>query len=370
MKIVGVIAEYNPFHNGHLYHLKKVREKTNANVVIAVITGYFSMRGTPSTLNIADKTRIALNYGVDIVILLPYLLATNNADLFSYYSVYMLNKLGVEEIVSGSETNEIGFIEKIATLESDAHFQNNIRAELQKGNSYRKAYTNALNNFKIPSILSNDLLNVKYLEAIKKINPEIKLTLIQRINNNYLDKEINNSNVQSATAIRELQNISAYVPHETNDLFITKGFYQYNAFTPILRHQIITNDLKKLFAATEGIENQFTSNFHDIDSLLKSLTSKRYTTSRISRFISYIITNTTPEEMQKAKENPPVRVLGFNQIGQAYLHQIKKDHAYFSRLVFGIHSVYDKEIILAKIFSNVYNEDFIKMEQELPIIIK
>ena len=364
MKTVGIICEYNPLHNGHLHHLRKAKEIADGGVVIAILTGYFSMRGDISVINKYDKIKAAIDNGVDITIELPYLLGTQNADIFAYNAVLLLNKIGVDTIVSGSEENNINLIKTIADIENDENFQKEIKNNMKLGNSYRKSYSDALDSFNI-KIESNDLLNVKYYQAIQKINKSIELKLIQRINNRYNDKTINETNIQSATTIRNISDISNYVPKQINEIFLTKGFYNLNSFTSILKHLIITTNLSNIFGATEGIENSFDTTFLNIDELISKLTSKRYTETRIKRLISYIITNTKKEEILNLEE-PILRVTGFNEKGQKYLSSIKKERHYFTRLISGINSIYDKELQIAKVFSNVFEEDFIKIEQQLP----
>lgn len=364
MKTVGIICEYNPLHNGHLYHLQKAKEIADGGIVIAILTGYFSMRGDISVINKYDKVKTAIDNGVDITIELPYLLGTQNADIFAYNAVLLLNKLGVDTIVSGSEANDIELIKKVKQIEQDDNFQKDIKNNLKQGLSYRKSYSEALNKFNI-NIESNDLLNIKYYQAIQKINNSIELKLIQRINNKYNDKTPNTTNIQSATTIRNINQIKEYVPSEINDIFIKKGFYNLNEFSPILKHLIITNDLSTIFGATEGIENSINTNFKNIDELIVKLTSKRYTETRIKRLISYIITNTTKEEISNINDCQ-VRVTGFNEKGQKYLNSIKKERPYFTRIINGINTLYDKELQIAKIFSNIFDEDFIKIEQTLP----
>lgn len=368
MKVVGIICEYNPFHNGHLYHLKKAKEIAGDGIVVAILTGYFSMRGDISVINKLDKVKTAIDNGVDITIELPYLLGTQNADIFAYNSVKLLNEIGVDEIVAGSEQNDINLIKKIALLEENINFQESIKKYLKQGNSYRKSYSLSLEENGI-NISSNDMLNIKYYQAIQKINSNIKLSLIKRIKNNYLDDKVNDSNIQSATAIRLLDDIKNYVPEEINNIFNKKGFYDLNEFGSILKHLILTQDLNKTFQATEGIENCFNTSFNDIDTLIKELTNKRYTASRIKRFISYILTQTKKDELVNLNLNT-LRITGFNNKGREYLNKNKKIIHYFTRLVNGINNIYDKEIQIAKIFTNIFNEDFVKMEQTLPYIKK
>jgi predicted nucleotidyltransferase len=367
MKRIGLICEYNPFHNGHIHHLQEARKICGDGIVIAVLSGYFSMRGDICVINKYDKVKTAINHGVNITLELPYLLSTQNADIFAYNSVKTLDLIGIDEIVAGSETTDLKMIEKAYNLTKNVEFNNSIKELLDKGFSYPKSFADALLKHNI-KLNSNDILNLKYYEAIQEINPNIKLTLIKRINNNYSDKELNDSNIQSATAIRLNDNIEKYVPKCINDIKIEKGFYDINEFSNILKHLILTQDLSNTFQAKEGIENSFKTNFNSIDELVNKLTNKRYTSSRIKRFISYILTNTKKDEIMD--QNVLVRVTGFDDKGQKYLSSIKKETNYFTRLVTGINNIYDKELQIAHIFSNTYNEDFIKIEQKLPYIAK
>ena len=127
MNVVGIVCEYNPLHNGHLHHLNKAKELAGDGIVISILTGYFSMRGDISVLNKLDKVKSAINHGVDITIELPYLLGTQNADIFAYNSIYLLNKMGVLEIVAGSECNDISTIKKALEIEENTDFINDIK---------------------------------------------------------------------------------------------------------------------------------------------------------------------------------------------------------------------------------------------------
>ena len=178
MKIVGLIVEYNPFHNGHLYHLKKAKEITNADYIIAITSTYFSMRGDVSIIDKYQKAQVAIEAGVDILIELPYLLGCQNADIFAKNAVNLLQKMGVDTIVSGSELGDIKLIETIHNIEKSTSFQNDIKAYLTKGNSYRKSFSNALEKNNLSDLGANDLLNLKYYDAIKENNFDIQLLLI------------------------------------------------------------------------------------------------------------------------------------------------------------------------------------------------
>ena len=367
LKVVGLICEYNPFHNGHKYHLEMTKKITNADVIITIITGYFSMRGDLSVLNKYDKTKIAIDEGANIVIELPYLLGTQSAKEFAYNAITLLNRMQVNEIIAGSELNDLEIIKKISEFEDSPQFENWIKTNLKKGYSYRKCFSLALNEFLNIELNSNDLLNLKYYDAIKKINPNIKLTLIQRINNDYLHKKINDTNIQSATSLRNAKDIYGYVPNYIYEIYKKNGFYNMEVFTKILKHSIITKNLHNVFQAKEGIENLFNQNFNSINQLIENSLSKRYKESRIKRFISYIITDTTLEDVEKATTSL-IRILGFDTIGKSYLNKIKKEVSFFTNIKNDISHTADFELKIAKIMSNAFDIDFIKIEQKLPYI--
>lgn len=364
MKIVGLIVEYNPFHNGHMHHLNEAKRLSDNGLVIAVTTTYFSMRGEVCVIDKYQKTKLALEAGIDILIELPYLLGTQNADIFAFNAVQLLAKMGVDTIVAGSECNDIQIIKKIHAIEKNQEFQNEIKKYLSDGLSYRRSFSLALEKFGMIELLANDLLNLKYYDAIQKLGSLIELKLIKRINNNYHDQTINATSIQSATALRKLLDIQKYVPHWSNRIYAERQFMNINSFVDIYNHLVITNDLSKLWQATEGIHNRFTPT-DSLEELIGKLTSKRYTTSRITRFISYILTNTTTDDLV-FEDNYPIRILGFNTSGQEYLNSIKKRVNFFTRLINGIHPIYDFELKIAKIFSNVFKENFIVIEQKLP----
>ena len=140
MKIIGLIVEYNPFHNGHLYHLQEAKKITNADVIIAVTSTYFSMRGEVCAIDKRQKCAVALSAGIDIMVELPYLLGCQNADLFAENAVRILAKMGVNTIVSGSEINDLAYLKKVYNISQEKAFQTNIKKHLDQGYSYRKSF--------------------------------------------------------------------------------------------------------------------------------------------------------------------------------------------------------------------------------------
>ena len=163
--MVGIICEYNPFHNGHLYHLNKVKELFPNEIITLVLIGNFVNRGDMSVINKWDKTKLALDYGVDLVVELPFMFATQSADIYAYGAISILDNLKCDYLVFGSESNDIDTLIKIADTKVD------IKDLLKKGYNYPKAIDIALKKkLNISINTPNDLLGISYIKAIEKLN--------------------------------------------------------------------------------------------------------------------------------------------------------------------------------------------------------
>ena len=204
MEVIGIIAEYNPFHLGHLYHIKKIKEMYKDSLIICVMSSSFCERGEVSVLNKWDKTSICLNNGIDIVIELPFVFSSQSADIFAKGAMAILNKLKVSKIVFGSETNDIDLLYNIANLQvNNNEFDFLVKKYLDDGNNYPTSLSLALKHFNIRKIdTPNDLLGISYIKEIIKNNYDIEPISIKRTND-YHGKDIN-SNILSASLIRKL----------------------------------------------------------------------------------------------------------------------------------------------------------------------
>ena len=197
--VVGLIVEYNPFHNGHLHHIQEIDRLFEDNIKIAVMSGDYVQRGEPSLINKFEKTKIALSQGVDIVIELPAFYSTQSAEIFAKSSVNLLNKLSCNYIVFGSESNDLDKLKRIATISLTKEFELSLRGFLAEGFSYPTAFSKALFDEKLGS---NDILALEYLRAIKTINSKIEAYCIKREKTGYYDDE--KDNFASATYIRKI----------------------------------------------------------------------------------------------------------------------------------------------------------------------
>jgi predicted nucleotidyltransferase len=238
MKIVGLVVEYNPFHNGHLYHLNKSKEVTNATHSIAVMSGNFLQRGEPALFDKYTRAQIAVSNGVDLVVELPSLFACQSAEIFSHGAVALLNSLNcIDSICFGSEEGDIDILYQIANILTNepTEFKDTLKAYLDEGLLFAVARSKALYDYissnnlldipeeKLNTILnsSNNILGIEYIKSLIRLNSNIKPYTITRIKSEY-NSEIISSNICSATAIRkvlkdycELSDISNVVPYHT-----------------------------------------------------------------------------------------------------------------------------------------------------------
>lgn len=331
MESVGIIAEYNPFHNGHLYHLNKIKEKYKDATIVLVMSGNFTQRGDVSIIDKWKKTQIALKAGIDIVVELPFPFATQSADYFSYGSITLLEKLKVNKVIFGSESDNINDLEIIADTQlNNPDFDKLVKIYSKFGYNYPTALSLALKDLTKKEIKEpNDLLGISYIKAIRQNHYKIKPELVKRTNN-YHEEELN-ENLSSATAIRkalkEGKDIKDQVPEFTTDHLTDLHYIE--EYFQLLKYKIITEkDLSIYNTVEEGIDQKLKKeiiNTTSYDDLINKIKSKRYTYNKISRMLIHILCNFTKEKKEKFKEISYIRLLGFSDKGRKYLNSIKKD---------------------------------------------
>lgn len=324
MKSVGIICEYNPFHNGHVYHIKKVKELYPDYLIILVLSGNFTQRGEVSLINKWKKTEIALNY-VDLVIELPFVFATQSADLFAKGAIDILKALQVEAIIFGSEENDIKKLEKLSLIQKTSKYNTLVRKYLNDGLNYPTSLSKALKDISGTTITSsNDLLGLSYVKALKDC--EIKAITIKRTND-YLDKNLSDK-IASGTSIREAlkkqKDVKKYVPNQSYKYLTNVHFIE--DYFDLIKYKIISEDISKYQTVDEGIENRIKKMINSVDNmedLINKLKTKRYTYNKLKRMMVHILTGFTKEEAKNI-QTKYIRVLGFNSRGQSYLRKIKK----------------------------------------------
>ncbi len=319
---IGIIAEYNPFHNGHIYHINKIKEMYPGSIIILVLNGYFLQRGEISILSKEDKTRIALEYGVNIVIELPFLYGTQSADIFARESIKLLNKLKVNKIVFGSECNNINELSNIANIQEKSSFNDLVKSYIKQGINYPTALAKAINtNFLYKP---NDLLGISYIKAIKENNYNIEPITIKRTND-YHDKESNDnvisaSNIRGKIAINE--NINKYLPKKVIDKLIRINKDNY---FKLLKYKIITSDNLSIYLdVDEGIEyrlKKYINEANNLDEYINKVKTKRYTYNRLNRMLIHIFIGI--KKSDNTLYNDYLKILGFDKIGKKYLSDMK-----------------------------------------------
>ena len=351
MNITGIITEYNPFHNGHLYHLNSAKKQTNCDAVVCIMSGNFVQRGEPALIDKWKRCEIALNNGVDLIIELPTFYALSSAEFFAKGAVSILDKIGVtNSIFFGSESGDIDKLSKIATILTNetSEFKNILKDNLTKGVPYIKAREIALINYfkdeNIESILnnSNNILGIEYIKAILNLKSNITPITFKREGSNYNDKELVSS-FASATSIREylkkdisLKDLEKFMPTETLKILDELKNNNYNFIFPeniyrYIKYKITTNciNFNNLFDIKEGIENKILKEIYLSDSyedLIFRIKSKRYTYTKISRLLTQLfigMENYNYTELLK-EENLYARILGFNNKGKLILKEMKK----------------------------------------------
>ena len=327
---VGIICEYNPFHNGHAYHLNKIKEMFPNSTIILVMSGYFTQRGDISILSKKEKTKIALQMGIDIVVELPFAFATQSADIFASGAIQILNNFKVNKVVFGSECNDIKKLKKLADIQSTNKFNNLVKSYLNNGINYPTATSKALKEISNIHIKEpNDLLAISYIKCIKRINNKIEPITIKRTND-FHSLDINNS-IISATAIRDLlsksKDISNYVPKEV--LTSNIKYICLNDYFDLIKYNILlNNNFNNIQTVDEGIEYRILKNINsckNVYELIEKVKTKRYTYNRIKRMLVHILCSFTKDEAHMCKNISYIRLLGFNKKGQNYLSKIKKE---------------------------------------------
>lgn len=329
MEKIGIICEYNPFHYGHKYHINEIKKMYPDSMIILVMSGPFTQRGDASIINKWDKARIALDNNVDLVIELPFVFATQGADIFSHGAIEILKYLKVDKLVFGSESNNIQELKDLAmSALNNKAYDILVKDYLSKGVNYPTALSKALSDLNGTIINTpNDLLGLCYIKEIIKQKANIEPISIKRTND-YHDKELKDF-ITSATSIREgiknKQSIVKYLPNNVieyiNNVFIDDYF-------DLIKYKILTEDISNIQTVDEGIENRIKKYIYvsnSLEELINNVKTKRYTYNKLKRMFLHILCNFTKDEARKNKNVKYIRVLGFNKVGQKYLKEIKKD---------------------------------------------
>ena len=323
MDIIGIICEYNPFHNGHIYHIEKIKEMYPNSIIVACINSCFTQRGEVSVLNKWDKTKIALDNSVDLVVELPFVYGVQSADKFAYAALKILNSLKVEKLVFGSECNDINKLKEMASIQiNNKSFDTKVKEYINEGNNYPTSLSLALKDFNLDKIDSpNDLLGISYIKEIIKNNYSIEPISIKRTNNFHGNNEKLLSASELRTLIKNNKSIKDHINYDESIIYKNTDYFK------LLKYKIITNkNLNNICTVDEGIEGRILKYIYEsnsLEELIEKVKTKRYTYNRINRMFIHILNDLTKEEANTNIDY--IRVLGFNDIGKNYLSKLKKE---------------------------------------------
>lgn len=346
MKIAGIIAEYNPFHNGHAYHIEHTRaeKEGDASHVVAVMSGYFTQRGEPALVDPHIRAEAALRNGVDLVISLPVPWSLASAQTFAEGSVYLLSALGCVDMLSfGSECGDIGALAATRKIMDDPHVIQRMRGLMETGLSYAEAIRKAVcevggeNRAKILDT-PNNTLGLEYMGALKRAGSRIEPFTVKRMGVEH-DALAPIGGMASASYLRAMirsgrpQNIAPYVPNEVCNLIIeavrngtcpSREALAERAVLAVLRLRT-KEQLASLPALSEGIENRLYNAIReagDLEALIETAKTKRYVRTRIQRLVYSAFLGVTAEVA--AGKPPYIRVLGATEAGIKILSAAKE----------------------------------------------
>ncbi|GFI43833.1 hypothetical protein IMSAGC018_01510 [Lachnospiraceae bacterium] len=369
MKIVGLITEYNPFHNGHLYHIEKAKEITGADFVIVVMSGNYVQRGAPAIMPKHLRAEVALEAGVDILMELPVCYAVGSAEYFAAGAIDLFEQLGcVDSICFGSECGDYGLLARIAHILSDEPegYKQSLKEALKTGRSFPLARQIALKEYLQDDTLDlvleqpNNILGIEYIKALYQRHSSMKSYTIKRMVSGYHDSDLSSS-YSSASAIRRLLSFTSQsVMLEKDGMFDEPSMTEVlsrlegqvppscirmleethhsrypvytNDFSLLLKYRLLTETRQTLTTyldISEELANRIINNANDFisfDQFSDQLKTRDMTLSRICRCLFHILLNIRTEDLlayQQAGYCQYARILGFRKDARRLLTLLK-----------------------------------------------
>ncbi|MCL2559232.1 MAG: nucleotidyltransferase [Turicibacter sp.] len=366
MNVLGLIVEHNPLHNGHIHHINESKKLVNPDVTIAVMSGHFMQRGEPAITNKWHRAAFALEYGIDLVVELPYAFSNQSADLFATGAISLLAHLQATHVVFGSEAGSIEELTDLAALMARPDMQAKIKENMAAGLSLPAAFA-----WEQPGLSGpNNTLGIQYINAIKALGRAMIPLTIPRFASGYHDLAPTHDRVTSATAIREMLHrgvdVAAYTPIELADAHLSRQNWAHHY--PFLRHKLLTATpatLAEIHDMVEGIENRLiraAASAETFSAFMETVGTKRYTKTRVQRICANVLTGLTKAmvaEWQLSDGVPYVRILGLNEAGAGYLRAVKKGMAVpvYSTFGKGVHAMLQHELRVTASYASVYPGD-------------
>ena len=349
MQKIGIVVEYNPFHNGHLYQINEIKKKFGNDILLViVISGDFVQRGEISYLDKWEKTKIALNYGIDLVIELPLYYSIQNAEVFSKMSVKILDYMEMDIQVFGAENEEIEKLYEIVDLQEKKEYKESFFSKMKNGNSYSNSQRLVLEEYGCKEIVkSNNILGIEYIRTIKNEKLKIEPCIIKREVSEYIENEIgeNREKIASASFLRNklnfeenseknkekvLTNIKRFLPKEVYEIIYNKEIINNkkksnlksikDRLYEIIKYKILTNSKKKIMEIYVRIHVGLL-NSKNHKQFLERVKSRNFSIKRIERLMLNVLLDIEKKSVDYNIDY--VRILGFNEKGQKYLKKLK-----------------------------------------------
>ena len=294
MNVIGIVTEYNPLHNGHIYQIKKIKEMYPDSIIVVAMSANYTMRGEISVLDKWTKTKLCLENGIDIVLEIPFIYANQSSDIFSYAAIKMLSAFKIDTLVFGSESNNLDKLKAISKVQIDNNeFDTLVKKYLDKGYNYPTSLAKSIHDITLYTIKeSNDILAVSYIKEIIKNKYNINIVPIKRTNS--FKSSLMSSDIISAYQIRQLLksniNISKYIPY--NKKYIRN--IDYAKLFLLIKYKVISeyNKIKEYHLITEGIEKRIYDGILKSDNyeeLVNYVSNKRVTLIKYGHYYDAII---------------------------------------------------------------------------------
>ncbi len=378
---VGIIAEYNPFHNGHLYHLRESRRLTGAEIVIAAMSGYFVQRGAPAAADKWERAEAAVRCGADLVVEIPTVFACASAQIFASAAVEILEALGTGHICFGSESGNIEELKRIAReIRANSSKIDGVIAEKTKaGISYPRARKEAVTRFlgsDAAAVLDspNNILAVEYISGLRNALP----VTVRRRGPGY-DDDTPRGDMASASAIRKMadegMDISPLLPGESLKIFAGADRPSYEKYFDLIRYAALTKSVSEIEntpSGEEGLANRLKGavrSSSNLEELAGAIKSKRYTRTRIDRLLAQLVLGID----RTCSTGNYIRVLGFSKDGASYLKELKKSEmcglpviTNINRETYGLDDIQyglSKDILAADIYNIISGRDMYRFSE-------